>query len=382
MNGEPAPGFHYPAAIACLPNGVAGGASLSTAITEPVLVVCDASNRLYILTLEGKLKRTIGGPGAGACQFALPLGLCVSPLADCVFVADTQNHRIQKIRLYDGQLLAFAGRLGAGHSDLRQPHSIAYCNGCLYVTDSWNHRVCVYSSTTTQSGQFRCATDYSEEVDQLECLRTFGGKGREKGRFQYPRGIVVWNRVPDGEREATDATIEVIVADARNHRVQCLSASGAYLRGVGGGVSQTSAGRVLGTTHFEFPSSLALSPDNRFLFVADQRAVLVLDMEQLIGVCVVAMPQPSRMLSARPSALCPFALSAYAPQPRRSTPLTLYLSEYDEHAISEVTLSRDDLRGDATPCVPGSAPNRSPRVGLAGSAPERCLAIRPLAWGR
>jgi hypothetical protein len=103
---------------------------------------------------------------------------------------------------------------------------------------------------------------------------------------------------------------------------------------------------MMGTENFEFPSNLALSADNTRLFVADQRAVTVLAVEELTRICVLALSQPACLTSARPAAVCPFALCTFAQQPKRGAPLSVFFASYDEHVVREATLCKNDLRSD------------------------------------
>ena len=72
----------------------------------------------------------------------------------------------------------------------------------IAMTDTYNHRIEVFSSNGTH-------------------LRSFGRKGHRQGEFNYPRGIAFHND-------------NIIVADTLNHRVQLFSSQGEYLGQFGG----------------------------------------------------------------------------------------------------------------------------------------------------
>ena len=71
--------------------------------------------------------------------------------------------------------------------------------GYVYVADTYNHRVQVF----TPSGTY---------------VRQWGHQGNENGNFSYPQGVAV------------NATGYVYVADTGNNRVQVFTPSGTYVR--------------------------------------------------------------------------------------------------------------------------------------------------------
>ena len=147
---------------------------------------------------EGRRVRTWGSKGGLAGQLEYPAGLAVSGDNE-VFVADSDNHRIQVFDM-DGAFLRMWGSMGNGDGDLHNPEHIAVSHtGEVFVVDCFNHRVQVFSSVGT-------------------FLRKWGSFGAGHGQFQFPRGIAV-----------TDNG-EVVVADTRNHRIQVFTTAGVFLR--------------------------------------------------------------------------------------------------------------------------------------------------------
>ena len=363
-----APGIQYPSAIGCGPttSGKDGDAH--------DLLVVDGSNRLYLLDKQGVCRKTIGGPGGAPGNFLNPRGLAVSDDGQFVYVADTGNDRVQRFRVYDSQLQAIAGgkpRPGfvaesyglkslPGNPDkpkryklesLNQPHGIAILEEMLYVCDTWNHRIVVLSTSmeTNFAGLARATSDEAPCIPELEAITYWGSKGRAAGCFfQYPKGVCV----SPGD-EALGHPAEVIVADTRNHRIQCFTLDGEYTRGVSGGGAAAGSnmpGRMSGTDLFSFPTNVCISsqrllgaPAGGHLFVADQRSITVLDLAGLEPLCMISLSNPTRLASARPTTCTAAALCTHAPAGAGGA-LPLYVAEYDEHAVREVLLKKEDLR--------------------------------------
>ena len=107
-----------------------------------------------------------GGSAEG--QFAAPLGIAVDGVGN-VYVADNQNHRIQKFST-SGDFLATWGSEGAGNGQFQFPGGVTVDGaGSVYVTDANNHRIQVFSS----DGTF---------------LRGVGIRGCGGGAVQYTHG--------------------------------------------------------------------------------------------------------------------------------------------------------------------------------------------------
>src|SRR4030043_422691 len=78
-----------------------------------------------------RVKEQIGGPGKALGQFYSPGGLAVDGGGD-LYVADTYNHRIQKITP-SGDVYGFFSR-GKGAGSLLHPQGVAVdAVGCIYV---------------------------------------------------------------------------------------------------------------------------------------------------------------------------------------------------------------------------------------------------------
>ncbi len=181
------------------------------------LYIADAGNsRVQLFDRQGRYVRHIGGIGFGTGQFNRPQGLAATGLD--VFVADTQNRRIQRL----DRRLNFLGAL-PGELDLQDdpidtfgfPTGIAVSTlGDIYVTDAENEEV------------VKMNTSGAVEV-------RFGGFNDGRGRLREPGGIAIGR------------SGLIYVADAGNDRIVVFDAFGGFLRTVGADSLRTPRGITL-----------------------------------------------------------------------------------------------------------------------------------------
>lgn len=110
-----------------------------------------------------------GGLGSGDGQFSYPEAVAFGN--DVIYVADTLNHRVQVFST-GGDFIRKWGQDGAANGDLSEPGGIAVnpCNSNVYVTEGRNNRVSVFNP----NGTF---------------ISKFGSYGEGGGQFQKPIGI-------------------------------------------------------------------------------------------------------------------------------------------------------------------------------------------------
>jgi len=174
------------------------------------IYVADSQNhRIQVFDPNGAFLRRFGSEGAEAGQFKEPWGVAVAPNGN-IYVADTWNHRIQ---VFDpqGQPLFMWGAFGeaaepmASGDLLYGPRDIAFDEqGYLYVSDTGNKRIVKYDA----NGQMVAAV---------------GGLGDAHGQMQEPVGLAV-------SRPADSRQIEVFVADTWNKRIQVFDTNLNFLR--------------------------------------------------------------------------------------------------------------------------------------------------------
>ena len=193
-----------------------------------VLVADGVSHEVLQYTMDGRCVCSVGGEGLSCGQFRKPMGIAVNKVTNEVYVADTNNHRIQIL----DENLAFSKMFGSKGSDVGQldePWGLAFdSDQLLYVADSKNHRVQKF----TPGGEF---------------LFAFGEKGYGKGKLMTPAGIAV------------DGNNFVYVSDFKNHYISVFDSNGVFVHLIGDTGS--------GSNIFCCPCQLAF--DQMSLYVCD-----------------------------------------------------------------------------------------------------------------
>jgi DNA-binding beta-propeller fold protein YncE len=131
---------------------------------------------------------SFGKAGTGPGEFNRPEGLCMDA-QDRLYVADSCNHRIQ-IFSSDGKFIETYGTAGKGLGQLSYPYDICVdAAGRQYVCEFGNSRIQVFDANH-------------------QPIEIIGGPGAEPGQFSNPWGV------------ALDSAGNLYVADSQNHRVQ------------------------------------------------------------------------------------------------------------------------------------------------------------------
>jgi tripartite motif-containing protein 71 len=119
----------------------------------------------------------------------MPIGVA-SGTRDEIFVADRQNHRVQKLSS-EGKFLFGYGGHGNRLGSLSHPEAVAVAGERLFVADTGNHRIQVFHQKTGRP------------------LGTIGGRGTSLP-LRDPQGIAV-----------DEARGRLFVSDSGNNRLLC-----------------------------------------------------------------------------------------------------------------------------------------------------------------
>jgi DNA-binding beta-propeller fold protein YncE len=154
-------------------------------------------DRLRVTPGTLRAVEVVGGRGSAPGQFNYPMGLAVDG-SGILFVADSYNHRVQRITP-DGGVSPLGGR-GSGRGQFLSPQGVATdAANAFYVVEQGNHRVQKYAEDGT-----------------LQLV--FGRLGTRENEFRGPTGIAV-----------APLSGSIYVADTGNGRVQRFDPAGHFL---------------------------------------------------------------------------------------------------------------------------------------------------------
>ncbi|MDH3611179.1 MAG: fibronectin type III domain-containing protein, partial [Nitrosopumilus sp.] len=249
---------------------------------KDLLFIIDSGNdRIQIIDVDGNCGNDelandvcfvdeFGGSGNGEGEFDSPLGLALDTSTDYLYVADTDNNRIQIIDVNgncdsnDDEYLAndvcfideFGGSgNGDGKFDLPSGLALHDDNDMLYVADTDNNQIQIIDVDGNCSGAIELA-------DNICFVDEFGDVGDEEGEFKVPSGLVL------------DVSNDILyVADTDNERIQMINVDGSC-SGSEELTDDVCFEEEFGDSgdddgEFDVPSALALNPTDDLLYVAD-----------------------------------------------------------------------------------------------------------------
>lgn len=146
-------------------------------------------HRIVITDSRGNLIRIFGRPGQGQGELAYPNGVAVDG-EDRIFVADSNNARVQVFDPEGKFLFAFDGADQKGNHRFSSPTGIEISKGRVYVVDTLTHNL-------------RILDLEGKPLDQ------FGARGTGNGEFNFPSGLAAGSN-------------RLVVADQKNNRIVVL----------------------------------------------------------------------------------------------------------------------------------------------------------------
>eukprot|EP00731_Ephydatia_muelleri_P008204 Em0004g542a len=152
---------------------------------------------IYVFHQTGQRKNTIGSSGSGDGQFSSPSGISIK--GDVLYVADTDNHRVQKLTS-SGKFLHKFGHQGSDQGQFNRPMAVIIdANNKLIVSDCDNHRIQIFN----ENGGW---------------LLTIDGKSSGSHSFQSPWGL------------ALDPQGNIHVAACGSNTIKVFTKEGVYVR--------------------------------------------------------------------------------------------------------------------------------------------------------
>ena len=207
--------------------GLCGGVAVNRKGGEVVVSEWER-HCVSVFSPSGERLRSFGTRGSGLGQFDHPSGVAMDGEGN-ILVADSENHRIQKLAM-DGRFLAASPAKFLGPQKIASPIGIALNSKKNQIYVIQNHCCHILNS-------------------DLTFFSTFGKEGSGKGQFKEPRDV------------ACDSTGKVYVADTGNHRIQVFTAEGKFLR-VFGRHGQ-------GKRHLDWPFGVAIDSSD-MVYVSDR----------------------------------------------------------------------------------------------------------------
>ncbi len=111
---------------------------------DGLLYIADSVNhRIKVYDVEGRPVRTFGKEGNAPGEFKFPYDLAMNKSGELV-VCEWENHRIQRLTK-EGEPIDQWGGLGAPVGRLAEPWGVDEHAGRVYVADTKNHRIQVFS---------------------------------------------------------------------------------------------------------------------------------------------------------------------------------------------------------------------------------------------
>ena len=160
--------------------------------------VRDSPLEAQVQTRRFRSVLSFGQKGESVGMLNGPWGVAVND-QDEIAVTDTWNHRVS-VFSSDGTHLRSFGSRGQNDGELKYPTGIAFDNvGNIVVADNNNHRVQVFD----RNGNF---------------LSNFGERGSRDNQLECPLGLSI------------NSNSDIIVADRGNKLIKIFSSSGEYLR--------------------------------------------------------------------------------------------------------------------------------------------------------
>jgi sugar lactone lactonase YvrE len=245
-----------PRAPLCFPSGLA--------ITPNHLYVADTGHhRVLECSLDGRILRQFGSGSPGfldgtsaECSLQSPRGLVV--IKDMLYVADTGNHALRRIRLLDGDTdtLAGNGRAGLPSGSMSGAASELPLNAPWDVAGGFD-RIFVAMAGMHQIWEYDLAKNTLRPVAGSGRIGLVDGEG-EGAAFGQPAGLAL---VQQTLYVADSAASAIRSVQLGNGGVQTLVGQGLYDFGDQDGTR--SAARL------QYPLSICLDPRSPLLWIAD-----------------------------------------------------------------------------------------------------------------
>lgn len=204
-----------------------------------------SQDRVQVFTSSGAYIATWGRTGVGNDHFISPNSITLAN--GNVYVANEGAETVDEFSSTGTHLAQFGnGSYGSASNELSNPFGAAVdSEGNVYISDTDNNRIVVYSATggTSTWGSYGISWSYYDS-----------SYNHNPGKFNEPMGIAIGKNG------------NIYVADYQNSRIQEFSPGGTFITQWGGYGS--------GNTQFEYPRGLAIDSSGN-VYVVDEIAARV-----------------------------------------------------------------------------------------------------------
>ena len=238
--------------------------------SDYIYVADTTTDSISVFDDDGDFKFNFGERGSSDDEFDNPSGMVIDDSNDVLYVADTDNDRIKIYELTDGDdcpndteevekdEVCFVEEFGSSGNDdgeFKEPTGLTYDedNDLLYVADTENNRIQVFEIVSGNT----CPSGTDEIIDGVCFVEEFGSSGSTDGKFNSPSGLAI---------EENSGIL--YVADRDNNRIQMLSVTGGSSSSDTLSFSEEFGTSGNDNDEFDKPTDLAVGNDDE-LYVAD-----------------------------------------------------------------------------------------------------------------
>ncbi|MEO0279993.1 MAG: NHL repeat-containing protein [candidate division WOR-3 bacterium] len=248
--------------------------SVEEGLYKIILIASDFSNNIStdeVLIYAGEPKPVlkIGEKGLNPSQLRLPCDVAVD--SQFIYIADSQNDRVQKFNKYGNFILTF-GKHGKNKGEFIQPDFISYYKNKLFVSDRNNSRIEIFDLkgnylfefggphifnqtggvSFDKNGNIYISDIHHHRINvfdqQGNYIRSFGEYGDTTGKLNQPHGIFILDTL-------------IYIANRQNNRVEVFNINGKFKKTIGKeGVERG---------EFSHPYDIVIDMDSS-LYVSDQ----------------------------------------------------------------------------------------------------------------
>jgi DNA-binding beta-propeller fold protein YncE len=177
-------------------------------------------------TVYGKIGE-FGEAGSGNGEFNKPEGIAVDPRTGDIFVADTENHRVD---VFQPTATGATYLIEFGEGELSKPVSIAVdpTTGAVYVCDAGLNQIVKYDQTAGSPPAFARDPEFVSPPDG-----TATGEIGSFGETQF-YGAVFGGIAVDPTVDTSTGTHDILLADPANKLIERFTSNGAFVKSFNG----------------------------------------------------------------------------------------------------------------------------------------------------